>query len=371
MHCFSFAPNPKLTRRSLSKLFLSGGPTVMGSKSEVRQEDLLSSVAYRRMVRELSLLLQAPDSDLDVLRKRNERARDFAGYVKALCEDAKIERAVLDNGIEPVGFEEFRRYTPARLYRVFRIEPILKRLLDTSESFSALFDSFDEVIGTAVRKRGFVGFKSIVAYRTGLDVGKPDEGEARRSFEAYRKGEEQREWFGPRVKPLRDLFLCHVAERSKKLGSFLQIHTGVGDTDVVADKCNPILLKNFLKLEAVSKIPVVLIHGGFPYTSEAAWLASVFPNVYFELSTPLPPTFLPALSRTRFREVVEIVPTTRIVYGSDAIEIPENHWMSAKLAKRALGGSLGDLVAEGVLDLDEAHQTGDLILNSNATKLLA
>src|SRR5437870_996753 len=270
MHCFSFAPNPKLTRRSLSKLFLSGGPTVMGSKSEVRQEDLLSSVAYRRMVRELSLLLQAPDSDLDVLRKRNERARDFAGYVKALCEDAKIERAVLDNGIEPVGFEEFRRYTPARLYRVFRIEPILKRLLDTSESFSALFDSFDEVIGTAVRKRGFVGFKSIVAYRTGLDVGEPDEGEARRSFEAYRKGEEQREWFGPRVKPLRDLFLCHVAERSKKLGSFL-----------------------------------------------------------------------------------------------------ENHWMSAKLAKRALGGSLGDLVAEGVLDLDEAHQTGDLILNSNATKLLA
>src|SRR2546426_12687840 len=84
-----------------------------------------------------------------------------------------------------------------------------------------------------------------------------------------------------------------------------------------------------------------------------------------------PPTFFPALSRTRFREVVEIVPTTRIVYGSYAIEIPENHWMSAKLAKRALGGSLGDLVAEGVLDLDEAHQTGDLILNSNATKLLA
>jgi len=116
---------------------------------------------------------------------------------------------------------------------------------------------------------------------------------------------------------------------------------------------------------------VILIHGGFPYTSEAAWLANVFPNVYFELSAPLPPTFLPALSRARFREIVENVSATRIVYGSDAIEIPENYWMSAKLAKRALGGALGDLVTEGVLDVDEAHRMGDLILNSNAMKLLA
>jgi predicted TIM-barrel fold metal-dependent hydrolase len=64
------------------------------------------------------------------------------------------------------------------------------------------------------------------------------------------------------------------------------------------------------------------------------------------------------------------VPTTRIVYGSDAIEIPENHWISARLAKRALGGALGDLVGEGVLDIDQAHRMGERIFNSNAKKLL-
>lgn len=342
----------------------------MSFRPELHLEDLTASVAYRRMIHELSLLLGVRDRDLDVLRERNERARDFARYVGMLFGDARIEQAVLDNGLEPVQFKEFRKYVPARLYRVFRIEPLLKRLLEGSKTFAGLLNSFDETIQSAVRKEGFVGFKSVVAYRTGLDLDTPSEADALRSFRLYRKGKEQTEWFGPKVKPLRDFLLCHVAERSKRLGAFLQIHTGIGDTDIIADKCNPLLLKNFLKLESVSRIPVILIHGGFPYTAEAAWLANVFPNVYFELSTPTPPIFLPALSKARFREVVEIVPTTRILYGSDAIEIPEDHWMSARLAKRALGGVLGDLVEEGIMDEDQAMRDGEMILNSNARALL-
>jgi hypothetical protein len=322
------------------------------------------------MIKELSVLLRTNSTDSEVLRKRSERARDFAGYVRTLFGEARIEGAVLDNGIEPIGFEAFRKYAPARLYRVFRLEPLLKKLLDTEKTFGTLCESFDDTLRGTVRNQGYVGFKSVTGYRTGLDVGNPSESEARKAFSELRKGVYEREWFGPRIKPVRDFLLCRAADLSYKLGAFLQIHTGVGDTDVVAAKCDPLLLKDFLKLESVSKIPVVMIHGGFPYTSQAAWLANVFPNVHFELSTPLPPYFLPALSKERFRDVLELVPATRIVYGSDAIEIPEIHWMSAKMAKRALGGALGGLVKEEVLDLDEAYRIGELILNTNATKLL-
>jgi predicted TIM-barrel fold metal-dependent hydrolase len=115
---------------------------------------------------------------------------------------------------------------------------------------------------------------------------------------------------------------------------------------------------------------VVLIHGGFPNTAGAAWLANVFPNVYFELSTPLPPYFLPPLSGSRFKEVLEMVPVTRIVYGSDSHDIPEMHWLSAKLAKEALAEAMGELVEERVMDEGEVAAASRRIMSENAVSLL-
>lgn len=370
LHCFSFAPEHTLTKTHLSNLFLAGGPTVKGFRGDVREADLLSSVAYQRMIKELSTFLHVKGSDAEVLRERSRSARDFPRYVAAIFDDAKIKRMVVDNGIEPLSFVEFRKFAPASLDRVFRFEPLLKRLFDSEKTFSNLTSSFDQSIRNAVTKERFIGFKSVIAYRTGLDIKVTTESEARRSFSQFKRGTFDKEWFGPKIKPVRDFLLYRAAELCRKHRVFLQIHTGVGDTDVVADKCDPLLLRDFLKVEAVSKVPVILIHGGFPYTHQAAWLANVFPNVHFELSTPLPPFFLPALSRTRLRDVLEIVPASRIVYGSDAIDIPENHWLSAKLAKEALGGALTDLVSEGVLDEDEASRVGRQVFNDNAAKLL-
>ncbi len=369
-HCFSFPATRKLTRGALAKIFMSGGPTVMSVAPRVQEEDLATTIAYRRMVHELSSLLKSQDSDVSVIKRRNERAADFREYVRSLFDDAKIEHLFLDNGLESVNFEAFRGYAPGHLHRVLRIEPVLKRLLESSKTFGELSNSFDEAISTAVKNGGFAGFKSVVAYRTGLDISASTETDARRSFRAFREGDEPMEWFGPRVKPLRDYFLGHVAERARKLGVFLQIHTGIGDTDIVAERCDPLLLKNFLKTESVSKIPVILIHGGYPYTPEAAWLANVFSNVFFELSTPLPPYFMPALSKARFREALEMVPTTRLVYGSDAHDIPEMHWLSAKLAKRAIADAMGDLISDKVLDEDDAARACRGILSSNALGLL-
>ena len=369
-HCFSFPAVRKLTRGAFAKIFTSGGPTVMGVARRVQEADLSTTVAYRRMIHELSSLLGSKDEDVSLLASRNEKAENFQEYVRVLFDDAKIEHLFLDSGLEPVGFETFRGYASGHMHRVLRIEPVLKRLLESSKTFSELFDSFDDEISSAVRRNGFVGFKSVIAYRTGLDVAASSETEAKRSFRSFKEREEPVEWFGPRVKPLRDFLLCHVAERTQELGVFLQIHTGIGDTDVIAERCNPLLLKNFLKSEGVSRIPVILIHGGYPYTLEAAWLANVFPNVSFELSTPLPPYFLPALSKGRFSEALEMVPTTRLIYGSDAHGTPEMHWLSARLAKRALGEAMGDLVSARLIDEDEAIRASRGILSKNALGLL-
>jgi predicted TIM-barrel fold metal-dependent hydrolase len=369
IHCFSFAPVKRHSRASLAKLFIAGGPTVLSVKPAHRKEDLSASVAYRRMIHQLSMLLGTSDSEAEVLRRRNELAERYSDYLKLLFDDAGIRRIALDSGLEPIPFEEFRRYSPAKTYRILRIEPLIKRLIAISETFEELVDSFENKILSAVKKEGFVGFKSVIAYRTGLDIGTTDERQAKTSF-GRRTEASETEWFGPKVKPLRDFLLNRTAETASRLRVFLQIHTGLGDTDVVADRCNPLLLSKFLKQDTVMKTPLILIHGGYPYTDEAAWLSSVFPNVYFELSTPFPPTYLPAVSRERFRRVLEVVPTTRIVYGSDSIETPEFHWFSAKLSKSALGWALGDLVDEEVLDEEEAYRVADRILDRNGAELL-
>jgi predicted TIM-barrel fold metal-dependent hydrolase len=262
----------------------------------------------------------------------------------------------------------FEKYAPAKTRRIFRIEPLIKRLLEDSKNYNELVNEFESEAKSAVRKRGFSGFKTVIAYRTGLDISPSDEARARASF---RDGMKDRAWFGPKVKPLRDYLVNVTAEIASKSGAFLQIHTGLGDTDILGDRCNPLLLQGFLKQERVLKTPIVLIHGGFPYTKEAAWLCSMFPNLYFELSSPFPPTFLPVLSKARFADVLEIVPTNRIVYGSDAIETPEFHWFSAKLTKQALADALGDLVTEHVMSEDEAYTTADKILDANSRRLLA
>jgi predicted TIM-barrel fold metal-dependent hydrolase len=114
---------------------------------------------------------------------------------------------------------------------------------------------------------------------------------------------------------------------------------------------------------------VVLIHGGFPYTYEAGWLANVLPNVYFELSSGLPPYLEPAMSSRRYGEVLRWVPPTKLLYGSDAAYYPETVWYYATVAKRAMAAALNELVEEMVLTPDEALSMGEDAFFNNARRL--
>lgn len=370
IHCFSFAPVQKLDHEYLVKLFTLGGPTVLGVKAPPASSDLHFTLAYKALIHELAKLLKSSPEEAKVLHAREERAKHFAKYIEMLLADARLQRLVLDNGIESLTFQEFSRYVKIDLKRVFRIEPLIKMLLESAKSFTELLDDFDRRIKDSIKKEKFIGFKTVIAYRTGLDIALVNESEARADFNRYREGEEKEAWFGPPVKRLRDFLLLYTIERARELGVFVQIHTGLGDTDIIGDKCDPILLLNLLKREETLPTTIILIHGGYPYTIEAAWLSKVFPNVYFELSTAIPPTFAPAVSAERYRQVIQITPVTKIVYGSDAIELPELHWFSAKLAKAALAEALAQLVNEDSLNEEDAYEAAGMILNQNAQSLL-
>jgi len=115
-------------------------------------------------------------------------------------------------------------------------------------------------------------------------------------------------------------------------------------------------------------MPVALLHECYPYTREGAYLAAVYENVYLDLSYSIP--FLGYGEMAAFtRAAFGVAPTSKLLYSSDGVGIPELHWLSALDGRRILGETLGELVAQGDLAAAEAEAVGAAVLRDNAARL--
>ena len=369
-HCFMYEESP-LNKEDLHAMFSLGGVLVGSipniSPQEVAQRYAENTITFRRFIKELSRMLSCSPSAEEVLAARRERAKDFKEYETALMNDAAVKTLVVDNGLKKISeIDAFGQRFPGSIRKTYRLETLIKALLETSQTFDSLISDFDAAVEGAIKRDGCSAFKSVIAYRSGLDIKKVTEGEAQKDFDARA---DQMMWFGPYVKNLRDFLIRRALVKSIDLQVPFLIHAGLGDTDIVASRCNPALLTDLLKDEEILPATVVLIHGGFPYTYEAGWLANVLPNVYFELSSSLPPYLEPPVGARRFGEVLQWVPLVKLVYGSDSSDFPETAWYYAKVAKRAMAKALSELVDSGDLTAEEAQQEGEDIFYNNAKKL--
>ncbi|MCG8605144.1 amidohydrolase, partial [bacterium] len=96
---------------------------------------------------------------------------------------------------------------------------------------------------------------------------------------------------------------------------------------------------------------------------KAAWLSHLYTNCYFELSimTPLVHQGL----FYRYMQVMEAVPLSKILFGSDAYNVPELYWLSGRWGKRYLAQALGVYVKNDSLTIDEALEAARMILYKN------
>jgi uncharacterized protein len=334
------------------------------------QEAAVADTAfYRRLVGRMAAFHGCSATEAAVLAARE--SRDGAELIRALFADARIDALVVDGGYQPtpdaLGGADLADLTGCRAVELLRVEGVFEDLV-------AAHPRLDDVVGAArscvaqLRHDGWCGLKSVVGYRTGLDILRWELPEVERSFAAARREVDGAGRVRLGHKPLLDTLLHHVLEEAARQEAPVQFHVGYGDADVDLRTATPLHLRNLFEDPAYRRLPIVLLHGCWPYVREAAFLSSIYPNAYLDLSFGIPFLGLSDL-RAVTTAALAAAPWSKLMYSSDGAVVPELHWIAAHDGRAVLGAALAALVADGELAGAEAEGVGRRILNQTATAL--
>ncbi|MEZ4498834.1 MAG: amidohydrolase family protein [Thermomicrobiales bacterium] len=344
-----------------------GGVTVDESVLVELQRVKRETVYFKRMLLDLAAFFGCePNLDAVVDARNAMIERDYTEYVRLLYADAGITSIVFDFGIPlPIlDIDAVRSELPVDVVPIFRIEPLIADLLKTDLGWDEFARRYDDAISDALTNQGYRGVKSIIAYRTGLDVSPlsrtKDQGLL--ALDAIRRG-----LGGGSMKKLRDHLLCRAMELCMDHDVPMQIHTGMGDFEVNLVMCRPSYLMDLLRFPTFRACRVILVHSGYPYHREAAYIANVLPRVYVEVSEGIP--FASTAAWEIYDGVLAMAPVNKICYGSDGYKTPEIIYSSAKLGKQALADTLNLLVQRRMMTEHDAEQAAAAILAGNASEL--
>jgi predicted TIM-barrel fold metal-dependent hydrolase len=246
-------------------------------------------------------------------------------------------------------------------HEVLRVEQVAETLARTANSPAELLDGFRAELWE--RSGAVVALKTVVAYRSGLDVPgecPPDRDAATAAGGWLRAG-------GRLTDPVLHAWVVHEAARAgAELGLPLQFHTGFGDDDLHLREVDPLLLTDFLRSTRHSGVEVVLLHC-WPFHRNAAYLAHVFDHVSVDIGLTLP--FVGVRADDVLAEALELAPFDSVLYSSDGNVLPELHHLGAVLWRHHFGRLLDGWLADDVLDVDAAERLAFGVGADNARRL--
>ncbi|MCG2621483.1 amidohydrolase family protein [Arthrobacter sp. I2-34] len=245
---------------------------------------------------------------------------------------------------------------------IVRLEHVAEQVAaeTTPSSFGA---DFAQALGLAARDAA--GFKSVAAYRCGLDFD-PSPPPARELERAAAR------WLGRpgsagAVPRLADpVLLRHLLWTALELGKPIQFHTGYGDAELDLHRCNPLLLTGWLRATRAAGVPMMLLHC-YPYHREAGYLAQVFPHVYVDVGLAVNHTG--SRSPAVIAELLELTPFHKALFSTDAIGLPELHYLGAALFRRGFGQAAERWVDGGDWSVQDARRVASLIGCRNAARV--
>ena len=257
-----------------------------------------STLSHFRAVKQLSTTLQCEPS-WEAVKEAIKAASSKPDDAWARRCFEGIETVLIDDGLDLGEVHPYKwhdRLTKSKCKRILRIERLAEFLIsqaipeyrrsgtEARNLFpSYIQDKFRTAISEALVKPDIVGFKSVICYRTGLNIPTDVHGAENRLFailnnpsiETYMRLED----------PVLSPYFVHLTAQliaSHKNKKPFQFHTGLGDNDINLRLSNPSHLQLFI--EKYKGVPIVLLHASYPFTAEAGYLASVYKNGIYPTS---------------------------------------------------------------------------------------
>ncbi|OUL34015.1 amidohydrolase [Nostoc sp. T09] len=337
--------------------------------TEGYDEDIVNNHArhtlfYRRSLREIAALLECDAEESAIAARRQDLGLE--NLTRLYFRTANLEAIYLDDGLEvesilPLSWHE----KLISVQRILRLEVVAEQLIPQIEDFETFLARFTSEIDPP--PPGVIGFKSIVCYRTGLDVQPVTVEVAASRFYAI-KQQLTNQPLRLVDKPLIDFLLQQALLIAAKYQLPVQLHTGFGDPDLDLRLANPLHLRSLLELPQNRHAPLVLLHAAYPYMREAGYLASVYPQVYLDFGLAVPSLSVSGM-REAIRQLLELAPTSKLMYSSDAHSIPELYYLGAKWGRQLLAEVLDQAIQDSDLTVNEAEAIATAILRENALSL--
>ncbi|KAK4162617.1 protein fluG [Cladorrhinum sp. PSN259] len=374
--------------------------------SEAGGDALLSSTTslpHLRAIRQLASVLKCGLTWESVVAALEQKRLDSLEDWTAECLSG-IETILLDDGLDNEEesqsiqwHDSFIRQNGAKCKRIVRIEKVAADIIKVFGGASSqtitrgkspdvvndLFEEWklelDRVIRDAIDDDDVVAFKSVIAYRTGLDI-KPgvNEEDARVAFGEiienfalldFEKLQEEplNEWVVHRTAELiRDYNGVEGGREGVRRKKPIQFHTGLGDNDLIMAKASPSHLQDFVR--HYPTVPIVLLHAGYPFTRETGYLASVYENVYADIGEVFPCVSQDGQERI-LKEILELCPWSKILWSTDGHWFPETYLLAILQMREVFETVLCNYVRKGHIGWRAAIELVQGILFKNANKL--
>ena len=333
---------------------------------EMARDHVPHSLLYHWTIRELAGLLDCDPTPDAVHAAR--RARGLEWLTRETVERGNFKTWLIDTGYgtdTTLSLDELRAIAPCRIEEILRLEPLIERLILEATGFDGFSDAFRAAIDD-LRARGIVAMKSVIAYRSGLQLEPVDRDTAAAAFGAVHEAAKRDGTVRIESKPLLDHLIVIAVEEAARQGVPIQFHTGLGDPDLDLTRVDPAALR-IIFADRYRGAPIVLLHTGYPYVRSLAYLAAMFPNVHADMGEAI--LFAAGEATGITRELLGLAPASKILFSTDASLVPELYWMGARLGRRALGRVLDEHIADGAIDERTALDWANRILWSNSERV--
>ena len=314
-----------------------------------------STLAHMRAVRQLAEILPCQPNWESVQSKvKSMRISDYTGWTQK-CFNG-IETVLIDDGLDldiVHPYEWHNQFTRSPCRRIVRIERVAEEIckasyeqhyrsltkceFDASNFLAKVIDRFSTAISDAISDPEVVGFKSVICYRTGLEILPcPEPDRVAAAMQLILEHESVVQKLSRMEDEVLNPFLVHVAARliedsaSKKP---LQFHTGLGDNDIRLRFSSPSHLQPFIKM--YSSLPIVLLHASYPFTKEAGYLASTYENVYLDIGEVFPMVSQEGQENV-LREALELCPSEKLTWSTDGHWFPETYLLAVIQVREAM-----------------------------------